>query len=127
MPWQRNDPDFPVAVHGIMALITKCQVELPRRLQDDLADAPNGPRSLHTSRTVLAEPAAAIKFAHDFDVPAVLPAAFYRLAITDPGDNWTSGRTSADPPEVGSARWDCLDAPTFMRLMRGKDILTGEY
>ncbi|EKM60343.1 uncharacterized protein PHACADRAFT_23719 [Phanerochaete carnosa HHB-10118-sp] len=36
------------------------------------------------------EPASAIRFAREFNVPSILPAAFYTLALTDVQRNWDS-------------------------------------
>lgn len=74
-----------------------------------------------------AEPAAAIRFALDFDIPSILPAAYYRLAMADLEEQWKDPEPVTLDPEGVSARWGCLDAGILMRLMRGKERLMEKY
>jgi hypothetical protein len=82
--------------------------------------------SPHVSATQLRhatpEPASAIMFAMEFDVPSVLPAAFYMLSTTPSGADWTT-----TPPTkatlYSAARYDLLDGPAAVKLLRGRDRL----
>jgi hypothetical protein len=85
------------------------------------------------------EPAAAIRLATDFACPAVLPAAFYQLAVTDPAADWDEFRARAadgdgDPVTAWehqcalanggrTARWALLDRANLMRFLRGRTKL----
>ena len=74
------------------------------------------------------EPASAIRLARDYDIPAILPAAFYILATSDPDAPWPDRgvfrgkkllRTSVP------ANWALLEDGDRLRLFRGRDRLRG--
>ncbi|TFK48999.1 hypothetical protein OE88DRAFT_451274 [Heliocybe sulcata] len=77
------------------------------------------------------EPASAIRFARDFDVPSILPAAFYDLLLIDPKNDWDTCRRRGPAQEPSSplkdgdrtARWDLLSALDFRALMAGREKL----
>ena len=75
------------------------------------------------------EPAAAIRLARDFDVPSILPFAFYTLAgiTSDQQYEWdklqrddNSERLSV---HVRAARWRLLDASDLLAVIRGREEL----
>lgn len=69
------------------------------------------------------EPCAAIRFAQDYDLLSILPAAFYRLAGISSQSHWES-------PYCERARWDLLSASDLRRLVRLRENLgsrTGMY
>ncbi|GJE96790.1 BTB domain-containing protein [Phanerochaete sordida] len=68
------------------------------------------------------EPASAVRFAREFDVPSILPAAFYALALTDVRADWDA--PGARRSELfAAARWTLLDATDVLRVARGKALL----
>lgn len=66
------------------------------------------------------EPVSAINLATEFDIPAILPAAFYRLAITDLQFDFGSAYPRATDY---AAAWSYLDQRNWLRLSKGKDVL----
>ena len=66
----------------------------------------------------------AIRLGTEFDIPQVLPAAFYMLAITD---------VHSDPDAADfaftdiAAEWDVLERSDLLRLFRGKDRLIKKH
>ncbi|GJE96816.1 hypothetical protein PsYK624_130220 [Phanerochaete sordida] len=66
------------------------------------------------------EPASAVRFAREFDVPSILPAAFYTLALADIQQDWDETRVSRP---FAAAQWRLLDQEDTMRLFRGKSKL----
>lgn len=71
------------------------------------------------------EPAAAIRFGEDFDMPSILPFAFYTLATITAHYNFDdrslSMRTLRMNPRL--ARWSLLDAEDLARLIRGREAV----
>jgi len=75
------------------------------------------------------EPASAIKFAREFDLPQILPAAFYHLARIETTRDWDVLRV-----EIGrsldrvlrSARWNLLSREDLFCLTRGREYLIRE-
>ncbi|KAH9934530.1 uncharacterized protein BXZ73DRAFT_89614 [Epithele typhae] len=65
------------------------------------------------------EPVTAIAFARAFDVPSLLPAAFYQLATTAHGRAWGRALRVRTPP----AHWDDLPSDDWMRWARGRAAL----
>ena len=78
------------------------------------------------------EPAAAIRFARDFDVPSILPFAFYVLAGISQYKDWDEDRKD----DVGrpiitaslgrTARWKLLDAVDYRTLVKCREALTSD-
>lgn len=66
------------------------------------------------------EPASALRLAIDFGITSILPAAYYRLAISSVqlqrGEDF-------DGQGQMSARWDLLERTDWLRLTRGKELL----
>lgn len=77
----------------------------------------------------LPEPASAIRIASDFNIPSILPAAFYQLASINTDADWDAYRSS--PTVEGkhlrfgarTARWSLLDKRDLMRLVHGQKSL----
>ena len=62
--------------------------------EDPDAGASSGSSAAPYVDDTFPEPAAAIRLASDFGLRAVLPAAFYQLAVTDPGADWDEFRAA---------------------------------
>lgn len=74
----------------------------------------------------LPEPASAIRIASDYNVPSILPAAFYQLALLSTDADWDEYR--ANPGKhlrfgARTARWRLLDKRDLMRLVHGQKLL----
>ena len=74
----------------------------------------------------LPEPASAIRLAIDFNIPSILPAAFYQLSLLGTEADWDAYRE--DPSKrlrfgARSARWKLLDREDLMRLVHGQKQL----
>ncbi len=76
------------------------------------------------------EPASAIALAEEYDVPSILPAAYYDLLRCSPRNRWDSGvdegrmhlMCNLDKP----ARWNCLSGEIFRKLYYLLDALAEE-
>lgn len=77
----------------------------------------------------LPEPASAVRIASDFEVPSILPAAFYQLALISTDADWDIYRMSAATEAkylrfgARTARWQLLDKRDLMRLVHGQKCL----
>lgn len=71
------------------------------------------------------EPASTIRLATDFDIPSVLPSAFYLLSTIEPDDKWPQ-RTTQSWHADRLARWDLLGDNDMLRYFKGKYILAKE-
>ncbi|GJE96781.1 hypothetical protein PsYK624_129870 [Phanerochaete sordida] len=67
------------------------------------------------------EPATDLRLALDFDIPAILPALYYRLAIGNMAYDF--GEYFDDSEEHLTANWSLLEARDWMRISRGKEHL----
>lgn len=76
--------------------------------------------NLHDADKEHPEPASAIIFALEFNVPDILPAAFYCLGISRLQSN-EPNQEKADV--LPCARWDLLDAATLLRFMKGRRLV----
>lgn len=134
--------DITVAVFGLVRIAKKYQFDqLTSVIIDHVANM--WPKTLHEwdlqestfrllqnsshvtatqLRHAVSEPASAIMFALEFDVPTILPAAFYMLAVTPSGADWASTLPTKSTL-YSAARWDLLDGPTAIKLLRGRDSL----
>lgn len=112
---RRLEADWPqdvVAWLRLCADITK-QAELRAKF----AVAGARPGEGDADAPCIPEPASAVRFAREFDVPSLLPAAFYALALTDVRND-----CGDDAPATlfGAARWTVLDQADMLRVVRGK-------
>lgn len=70
------------------------------------------------------EPAAAIRIATDCNIPSILPAAYYRLAISEIERTWGVYEDDQETKQKQlSARWDLLEREDWKRWARGKHEL----
>lgn len=69
------------------------------------------------------EPVSAINLAKDFDIPCILPAAFYLLALVDIHRDYSLYESSYGQE---TARWTDLAADDMLHLFRGKGKLRHE-
>ncbi|TFY61659.1 hypothetical protein EVG20_g6971 [Dentipellis fragilis] len=77
--------------------------------------------------TSVPEPASAIQLAREFDIPSILPAAFYTLSRISIDENWhimhdLDERTSQP---TRTARWRDLGPQDFICLLEGRARLQG--
>ena len=79
----------------------------------------------------LPEPVSAIQFATTYDIPSILPAAFYHLAILPTKHDWRESREAAAAASyhvnVNAARWSSLDGPSAVRFAKGRDAMVEYY
>ena len=144
------DPDFPVAVAGLMRLATKYQVDsLCKRIANHLEqqwpktleeyaqlqstrEAAWDIRTRFRTPPVYAsfpEPAAAISLAVEYNIPSILPAAFYALAMSNPELNaWDCAlESSFQYDKTRPARWSLLDKGSLLRCYQGKHTLSKKF
>lgn len=149
---KRHDADFPVTIRGILSLATKYQIEALREriIQHIESEWPTSAiewvRQREVERSLLdtesssfyytlsepgepedrfLEPASAIRLAHDFNIPSILPAAYLKLSHADPTMSWDKDKQQ---PRIRGrvprgARWKLLDSSDMLRLAQGKQAL----
>ena len=68
------------------------------------------------------EPAAAVRIARDFDIPSVLPCAYYTLACISFDHDWDRNEWRESPLALGLAfaRWRMVDWVDMGRILRGR-------
>ncbi|GJE95289.1 BTB domain-containing protein [Phanerochaete sordida] len=149
--FKRSDSDFAVDVYGLMRIATKYQIdsicravkhhlecEWPHtveelvRLHNDLKVAisrplQSSPKPDHTAYKLFPEPASAIRLATDFDVPSILPAAYYILSTIAIEDTWDSTVNLGLHPLRRRARFELLGDAELVRYFRGKAKLAREF
>ncbi|KAF8121087.1 hypothetical protein EV363DRAFT_1366836 [Boletus edulis] len=142
LPWMPRNPHYPELITPILDLsrkygIDRIQAQIVRHLESDwpqtLSDWDKVERDIAAIRgdsdtdridDYFPEPAAAIKVAHQFDIPSILPAAFYHLSRLSVLDDWD--KTHADPsidiqnPTRRTARWGLLSGKDYRCLLLGK-------
>lgn len=114
-------------------IVAKMKSEWPTTLYewDDLSDQTEKYRSRfdadeHPAVPVdeaFPEPASAIQFAKDFDIPEILPAAFYNLSCLHVMLDWFRNRERPDEYKNWTsltARWSDLGRDDLFVLMHGK-------
>lgn len=72
---------------------------------------------------LLPEPVSAIQFATTYELPSILPAAFYLLAITPTKRDWNDHQ----PPNINAARWFSLSDSNAVRFAKGRDAMLEFY
>lgn len=79
----------------------------------------------------LPEPASAIRLAREYNIPSILPSAFYHLASLDISDDWVKLRVipgDGSPIELErtqrTARWSLLSADDWLCYQRGKHAMS---
>lgn len=75
------------------------------------------------SYDLLPEPVSAIQFATTYELPSILPAAFYLLAITPTKRDWNDHQ----PPNIKAARWFSLSDSNSVRFVKGRDAMLEFY
>lgn len=121
----KHHPDNLVRVHGIMRLAVKYDVEVVRgeiikRIEADWPSTfdewSRREREMKgCNYHKFPEPAAAVRFAMEFDCPRILRAALYELARVTTLTEWNP------PNQLGRpARWSLLDAADFRRVLKGQ-------
>jgi hypothetical protein len=153
MVFKKHDPNLPLVIAGPLRVAKKYQINaLVDRLQQQfLADWPDsylgwemleeeieqhkkflGKSKLPNKSTThiasvddsFPEPCSAIQFAREFDLPQILPAAFYHLARIKFKNDWDVLRTGSDVSlDVRSARWTLLSREDLFCLIQGRDYL----
>ena len=143
----RFDPDLPIRLTPVMKIATKYQVESVRervvtlmhdswpqsfeqwlsihfelaRIKGQHKKANGGPVGGNYLHQRIPEPCAAIRFARDYDIPSILPAAFYCLSGIPSNCNWEDPLKRTNNRE--RARWGLLDAFDLRRLVRLREVL----
>ena len=136
--FKRADPAFAADVYGLMSIATKYEVdsickaivhhlkaEWPKTLEElvqlkrEVRHAYFGEKAVPFPgpERALPEPASAIRLATDFDIPEILPAAYYLLSVLD-----ISSWSYSDK----RARWDLLRHDELLRYYQGKHRLSQE-
>ncbi|GJE95312.1 hypothetical protein PsYK624_114960 [Phanerochaete sordida] len=146
-------PDAPLLLTPIMRLATKYQVDALRthiialiedswprtftqwlRFDGELRMLKNlhaaGLRGAEAFIDAVPEPASAIRFAREFDAPAILPFAYYTLAGIAYSCKWETRHGPFDPAvdvdsqgPLRAARWELLDAVDLARIVDGRERL----
>ena len=153
-----KDPDFYAHIYGLMKLSDKYQLTsiskvILERLDEDWpktllavlrlqADADFLRSSnlgsivstgIYWSRigSALPDPATAIRLANDFNIPSILPTAFYLLATEDSTmynktGKPNKGRDRSNSYPSWTIRWDLLSESDMLRYYQGKELLLQE-
>ncbi|KAI0697577.1 hypothetical protein BC835DRAFT_1337785 [Cytidiella melzeri] len=130
LPLTRLSPETPEKVQGIMRLAFKYDIEALRMVIIRHIEA-DWPKTLEEWRKrqdekkafiedcqketpsyldiPFPEPASAIRFAIEFNIPSILPAAFYELAVAE-----------SNSPFI---QWNCLSTADLLRVVAGKSIM----
>lgn len=116
-------------VHIRAAVVKHLEAEWPQSLADwdkSLADVQVS-RSF-TTYLDLPEPCSAIRLARMYDIPTILPAAFYALSCINPHHaEWQPQTSGLEPPvwpwtwAHGRARWSLLSPIDFPLLLKGME------
>lgn len=88
--------------------------------------------STSPAHDILPEAVSAIQFATAYDIPEILPAAFYQLAVTQTKRDWRESGALASAPappvtNVSAARWFTLDETNAVRFAKGRDAMVEYY
>lgn len=145
----RWHPDTPIRLRGAMKLATKYEVESVRkRIIEIMEDS--WPTTLEAwelfvgemasiVRTALRtemqgnlwhsripEPVAAIRFAQEFDIPSILPFAFYTLSTIPVANDYDAMCVDGvdRPGAPCAARWALMDRANLMTLLQGRETLS---
>lgn len=72
----------------------------------------------------LPEPVAAIRLATDWNIPKIMPSAVYHLSRLSTKNDWLERRKHREDLELErTARWDLLEAPDFMLLLKVRELI----
>lgn len=152
----RYHPDTPIRLRGAMKLATKYEIDSVRkRIIEIMEDSwpttyerwavfsagmtrirqlawwnPTYPD--HVCRVLIPEPAAAISFAQEFDIPTILPFAYYTLACISIYAEWKEdsdiGCWSTDRPGAPcAARWGLVDRTGMRMVMEGRENICQRF
>ncbi|EKM55077.1 uncharacterized protein PHACADRAFT_78567, partial [Phanerochaete carnosa HHB-10118-sp] len=108
-------------------IVEHIQEQWPRSLEEWDASFATWRTNSKTAATRgdVPEPVSAIKFALEFDVPSILPAAFYMLSVQDFGDTTTASPGAESMPSM--ARWDLTDHAMLLKLICGRDKVRNHF
>ncbi|KIP07176.1 hypothetical protein PHLGIDRAFT_46105, partial [Phlebiopsis gigantea 11061_1 CR5-6] len=154
----RFDPDIPIRLAGVMRLASKYSIDTIRnRIVDIMND--NWPqtyeqwqifqaeisaiKAVHKENNGLVdgrsfeeripEPAAAIRFARDFNIPSILPFAFYTLAGIPQSMDWDESRKVKDFRHHSTviwmkrtAKWAQLDIVDYRTFVKCREALKND-
>lgn len=74
------------------------------------------------------EPASAIRLAHDYNIPDILPAAYYMLATISVENDWDEASSNKPKDRLRrSARWALLDGADMRRVSRVRERLVETF
>lgn len=160
LSFPRFDPDIPAKLTNVMRIATKYEIDpVRRRVIDIMHDSWPQTfedwlryqseitiiRTMHAGSLSddglvdgksfeerIPEPASAIRFAQDFDVPSILPLAFYTLAGIPIHHDWDEARKGGGHKRSANARtqsrtarWDLLDVQDYKKVMACREALAG--
>lgn len=158
LPFKRYDPNTPLILAGPLRLAKKYDMEgvRARLVKHVTADWPvtliewdrqladfeaiemellqlqrnndeNSPRQFLSDH--IPEPASAIAFAREFGCSEILPAAFYRLAVTPIDHDWDPHYETNDAlyDNVQVARWSRVSAEDLRCMLRGLSDLRSRW
>ena len=151
VPGRYQDPDAPLRLMPVMKLASKYEIDAMRKRIVALVED-TWPRSLeqwllfHAQANVIQdtydvadgqficgkdfarrvpEPAVAVCIVRDFDIPSVLPCAYYTLACISFDHDWGTNEKPSLPLALGYAlaRWHMLDIVDMETVLRGWEEL----
>ncbi|KLO13580.1 hypothetical protein SCHPADRAFT_827761 [Schizopora paradoxa] len=123
-------------------LISVVEQEWPLRLKDmelrdgildDIIAKYGAYSSTEWPEQLIPEPASAIALAERYNIPSILPAAYYNLLRCNPNESWeltlrkvcSAGDTRFLVTGRGGkpARWECLSAASFLKLLQVQNFV----
>ncbi|GJE96877.1 hypothetical protein PsYK624_130850 [Phanerochaete sordida] len=136
--WDTDPSRSAVELSGLVRIARKYQVDdianvvirhiselWPKSLAEWDKTFPTWMENRKTTATskLIPEPASAIRFANEFNVPSILPAAFYFLAV----QSAENIETAEESPHCTAARWDLTEHTMLLQLIRGRDHMRSEF
>ncbi|KAH8111522.1 hypothetical protein DFH11DRAFT_612619 [Phellopilus nigrolimitatus] len=142
LPFKKYDPNNPEKVTGVLSMATKYHLDAVRQrvVSHVCSDWPTTleewdifeghvftlidmPYLYCNSVEVTPEPVSAIVLARRFNIPEILPAAFYTLSRLKMKDEYDRKPGYPTSDSARKARWKLLSASDFRALCRGREEL----
>lgn len=151
IPFQKFDPNTPFLLRGMLYMSTKYQTDSIRErillnlagdwpsTLDEWDDRESHFELIRSRKAVIMdqlvpEPAAALKLANDFEIPAIRPAIYYTLSRININNDWDVHQSvirGKMPLEKGlgirrldfTARWGLVSAEDMQRVQHGRRLL----
>ncbi|KIP07180.1 hypothetical protein PHLGIDRAFT_71502 [Phlebiopsis gigantea 11061_1 CR5-6] len=132
----RFDPETPIRLTPVMKLANKYEMDTirERAVEAVCRDWPETfeqwariNAEIHSLIDRTPEAAAAVRFARDFNIPSILPAAYYALAHSDRNWHWDSRNVFGNQWRyVRYTRWELLDAIDYKVVLCLRSMLVGK-